>query len=94
MLDRAQAAHTITREVHAETGARLDPELAERITVPVLPLTGEHSSDPAKADIEAVAAALPDACIVVLEGQEHVADVLVPEVFVGHILGFLRGQPT
>jgi pimeloyl-ACP methyl ester carboxylesterase len=89
---RVAAAHTITREVRAETGARLDPELAGRIPVPVLLLTGEHSSDPSKADIEAVAAALPDARIVVLEGQEHVADVLVPEVFAGHVLAFLRNQ--
>jgi pimeloyl-ACP methyl ester carboxylesterase len=39
-----------------------------------------------------VAAALPDARIVVLEGQEHVADVLVPEVFARHLLAFLRDQ--
>ena len=87
---RVAAAHTITREVRAETGARLDPELAGRITVPVLLLTGEHSSDPSKADIQAVAAALPDARIVVIEGQEHVADVLVPEVFAEQVLAFLR----
>jgi pimeloyl-ACP methyl ester carboxylesterase len=66
---RVAAAHTITREVRAETGARLDPELAGRITVPVLLLIGQHSSDPFKADTEAVAAALPDARIVVIEGQ-------------------------
>jgi pimeloyl-ACP methyl ester carboxylesterase len=89
---RVAAAHTITREIRAETRAWLDPELAGRITVPVLLLTGENSSDPAKADIEAVAAALPDARIVVIEGQEHVADVLVPEVFAGHVLAFLRDQ--
>jgi pimeloyl-ACP methyl ester carboxylesterase len=89
---RVAAAHTITREVRAETGARLDPELAGRITVPVLLLTGETSSDPSKADIEAVAAALPDARIVVIKDQEHVADVLVPEVFAEHVLAFLRDQ--
>jgi pimeloyl-ACP methyl ester carboxylesterase len=89
---RVAAAHTIGREVRAETGARLDPELAARITVPVLLVTGEHSPDPAKADIEAVAAALPDARIVVIEGQEHVADVLVPEVFAQQLLAFLRDQ--
>jgi pimeloyl-ACP methyl ester carboxylesterase len=60
--------------------------------VPVLLLTGQNSSDPAKADIEAVAAALPDARIVVIEGQEHVADILVPEVFAEHVLAFLRDQ--
>ena len=90
---RVAAAHTIGREVRAETTARLDPELAGRITVPVLLLTGEHSADASKADIEAVAAALPDARIVVIEGQEHVADVLVPQVFAGHLLGFLRDHP-
>ena len=89
---RVAAAHTIGREVRAETGARLDPELAARITVPVLLVTGEHSADPAKADIEAVAAALPDARIAVIEGQEHVADVLVPEVFAQQLLAFLRDQ--
>jgi pimeloyl-ACP methyl ester carboxylesterase len=89
---RVAAAHTITREVRAETRARLDPEVAGRITVPVLLLTGEHSSDPSKGDIEAVAAALPDVRIVVLEGQEHVADVLVPEVFAEHVLAFLADQ--
>jgi pimeloyl-ACP methyl ester carboxylesterase len=89
---RVAAAHTITREVRAETTARLDPELAGRITVPVLLVTGQNSSDPSKADIEAVAAALPDARVVVIEGQEHVADVLVPEVFAEHLLAFLRDQ--
>jgi pimeloyl-ACP methyl ester carboxylesterase len=89
---RVAAAHTIGREVRAETTARLDPELATRITVPVLLVTGENSADPARADIEAVAAALPDARIAVLEGQEHVADVLIPEVCAEQLLGFLRDQ--
>jgi hypothetical protein len=30
--------------------------------------------------------------IVVIEGQQHIADVLVPEVFAGHLLSFLRDQ--
>jgi pimeloyl-ACP methyl ester carboxylesterase len=89
---RVAAAHTITREVRAETTARLDPELARRITVPVLLLTGSDSHDPSKAAIETVAAALPDARIVVLQGQEHVADVLVPEVFAQQLLVFLHDQ--
>jgi hypothetical protein len=53
-------------------------------------LTGENSSDPSKADIETVAAALPDARIVELEGQEHVADILVPKTFSEYVLAFLR----
>jgi hypothetical protein len=37
-----------------------------------------------------LAAALPDASIAVIEGQEHVADVFVPELFAAHLLTFLQ----
>jgi pimeloyl-ACP methyl ester carboxylesterase len=77
------AAHTITRERRAEAEAKLDPALTARITVPTLLFTGEHSSDLCKGQIEAVAAALPSARIVVIQGQEHVADVFAPPVIVG-----------
>jgi pimeloyl-ACP methyl ester carboxylesterase len=87
---RVAAAHTVTREIRGEMTARLDPEKAARITVPVLLLTGENSPDPSKPAIEAVATVLPDARIVVLEGQEHVADALVPEAFAEHLMAFLR----
>jgi pimeloyl-ACP methyl ester carboxylesterase len=60
--------------------------------VPTLLLTGSDSRDPFAADVETVAAALPDARIVVLEGQQHIADVLGPVVFAEHVLGFLRDQ--
>jgi pimeloyl-ACP methyl ester carboxylesterase len=90
---RVAAAHTITREIRAFSDDTLDPEQAAKITAPVLALTGADTPDELKDDPEAVAAALPDARIVVLEGQQHVADVLVPEVFAGHVLAFLRDQP-
>jgi pimeloyl-ACP methyl ester carboxylesterase len=87
---RVAAAHTITRECRAEAQATLDPQLAAKITVPVLLLVGEQSSDPAKAQVEAVAAVLPDARIEVLEGQEHVADILIPKTFAEYVMAFLR----
>jgi pimeloyl-ACP methyl ester carboxylesterase len=89
---RVAAAQRITREIRAIPEATFDPELAAKVTVPTLMLTGEHSHDPAAADIETVAAALPDARSVVLEGQEHVADVLAPELFAEHVVGFLRAS--
>jgi hypothetical protein len=55
----------------------------------LLMLTGSDSSDPSTADIETVAAALPDARILVLEGQQHVADILVPEVVADEVARFL-----
>jgi pimeloyl-ACP methyl ester carboxylesterase len=89
---RVAAAHTITRECRAESSAWLDREAAAKITVPVLLLTGGDSADRSHAHIDAVMAALPDASIVVIEGQQHVADVMVPEVFAGHLLAFLRDK--
>jgi pimeloyl-ACP methyl ester carboxylesterase len=83
------AAHTITREVKAYLGTRFDPRYAARISCPVLLVAGSESADPAAAEVETVAAALPDARIVVLEGQHHVADTLAPEVFAEPMLAFL-----
>jgi pimeloyl-ACP methyl ester carboxylesterase len=70
-----------------------DPREAARIAVPTLLLTGSESSDPFAADVAAVAAAIPDARVVVLEGQRHVADILAPELFAGHLVAFLRDGP-
>lgn len=88
---RVAAAHTITREFRAEQ-ARFDPEQAAKITVPTLMLVGGDSPEFLKAGIDTVAAALPDARIVVLEGQQHIAIDLVPAVFADHVLAFLRDQ--
>jgi pimeloyl-ACP methyl ester carboxylesterase len=87
---RVAAATTVPRELRGELTARLEPEVAAKITVPVMLLTGEESTDPARAQIEAVAKALPDARVLELKGQGHVADVLEPEVFAGHLLAFLN----
>lgn len=90
---RVAAAHTVTRELIAETQARLEAKQAAKIRVPVLLLTGEESTDPAKSEISAVAAALPDVRLSVLAGQQHIADILDPEAFAKLLLGFLHG-PT
>ncbi|HEU4898535.1 MAG TPA: alpha/beta hydrolase [Actinomycetota bacterium] len=87
---RVAAAPTITRELRAIPEAAFDTGQAARISVPTLLLTGSVSRDPFAADVGTVAAALPDARIVVLEGQQHVADILAPEVVAGHLAAFLR----
>ncbi len=86
---RVAAAPTITREVRGELTARLDPERARRITVPVLLVTGDRSVDPSKVAIDSVAKALPNARILVLVGQEHVADVLDPAGFAAKVIPFM-----
>ena len=90
---RVAAAHTVPREILGESQARLTPEQAAKINMPVLLLTGEQSTDPSKAQVAAVAAALPDAQRLVLARQQHIADILDPETFAKHLLGFLHG-PT
>jgi pimeloyl-ACP methyl ester carboxylesterase len=58
----------------------------------VVLVTGERSVDASRPHAERVAAALPDARIVVLDGQDHVADVLDPAAFAAHIVPFLKGD--
>lgn len=90
---RVAAAHTLPREILGETRARLVREQAARIGVPVLLVIGEASTDPAKAEVDTVAAALPDARLLVLAGQQHIADILDPETFARHLLEFLHSRP-
>ena len=87
---RVAAAHTIPREsLRVEV---FDPGQAAEITSPTLLLTGGDSPDFLRNGIETVAAALPDAQIAVIEGQQHLADVLVPEVFAGQVVAYLYGR--
>jgi pimeloyl-ACP methyl ester carboxylesterase len=89
---RIAAAHTITREVRAELGAALDPAEAATMTVPTLLLVGGDSPEFLRADYETVAAALPDAHVIILDGQQHIAIDLIPDAFAGHVLAFLHDQ--
>lgn len=87
---RVAAAHTILREEPAFADTRLDPDQAARITVPTLLLVGE--SQTMDWQVETVAQALPQAHVVVLQGQAHTADVTAPKLVSAAILSFLR-QP-
>ena len=90
---RVATVHTITREFRAFFDDVFDPEQAARVTVPVLLLAGTDTPEELRDDPETVADALPDARIVMLDGQQHVADVLAPEYFAGKVLAFLRERP-
>jgi len=89
---RVAAAPAIARELRAIPEVPFDPQQAARITVPTLLLTGSISDDPFAADTGTVAATLPDARAVVLEGQQHVADILTPALVAAHLLTFLRDR--
>jgi pimeloyl-ACP methyl ester carboxylesterase len=83
---RIAAAHTITRE-ELYTPAH-DPQQAAKIAVPVLMLIGQDS--PFAAGHVDVAAALSDARVVVLPGQQHVAMDFIPQAFSERVLTFLH----
>lgn len=90
---RLTTVHTITREFQAFYADMFDRERAARITVPVLLLVGTDTPEELRDDPETVVAALPDARIAYLEGQQHIGDVLAPERFAGKMLEFLRERP-
>lgn len=87
---RIAAAHTITREDRGQAERTFDPEEAKKITVPVLVMVGGDSPPAMQADYETVAAALPDARVTVMDGQQHIAIDLIPEEFARRVLTFLR----
>jgi pimeloyl-ACP methyl ester carboxylesterase len=90
---RLATVHTITREFRAFFNDTFDPQRAAGVAVPVLLLVGSDTPEELRDDPETVAAALPDARIAVLEGQQHIADVLAPELFAEPVLEFLRQRP-
>src|SRR5262245_31750937 len=87
---RVAAAHTVPRELRAFAAQVFDPEIAAKITMPVLLLAGADSPDEVKANPEAVAAALPNARIGVLKGQAHIAHLTDPQSFAERVISFLR----
>jgi pimeloyl-ACP methyl ester carboxylesterase len=89
---RVAVAHTIVRECRAEALASLDLDAAAAITVPVLLIVGAESHDPAKPYVGTLAASLPDARVLAIEGQGHLADAFAPETMARHLLGFLTGS--
>jgi pimeloyl-ACP methyl ester carboxylesterase len=87
---RLAAAHTLPRELGADTV--VDPSALRRITVPVLDLLGGDSPEGPQAAARLLADTVPHHRLVVLEGQQHVADQVVPQEFSRHVLDFLTEE--
>jgi pimeloyl-ACP methyl ester carboxylesterase len=91
---RVAAAHTIVRELTAESGDGDEAavrRLASAIGIPVLQLLGGESRDVFAAGTAALDRALPDGRIVVLPGQKHAAHHGDPDHFVAEVERFLAG---
>lgn len=86
---RVASVHTVPREIRAFGEQTFDPTQAARIGIPVLLLVGTQSPPDIQGRPHEVAAALPDARIVELEGQGHMANVTAPELLAAVLEEFL-----
>jgi pimeloyl-ACP methyl ester carboxylesterase len=83
------AAHTVPRETRAEEEYRFEPERFRHLEAPTLLLLGSDSPHNMKATIESWHGALPNSRIVVLPGQQHMAQSTAPDLFVREVQAFL-----
>jgi pimeloyl-ACP methyl ester carboxylesterase len=88
---RLSNAPTIPRELRADAGYWFAPERFRSLRTPTLFLVGGDSPGREQRNAEAVAAALPDARVVALPGQQHLAMYTAPDVFVSEVVRFLAG---
>ena len=87
--NRLAAAHTILREMRINDEYRFEPARFAVMRVPTLLLLGGDSPARFKDAVEAVRAALPDARLAVMAGQQHTAMNTAPDLFLREVLGFL-----
>jgi pimeloyl-ACP methyl ester carboxylesterase len=87
---RLRNAPTLPRELRAEQGYTFEPERFRSMRSPTLLLVGEDSPPRESKNASGVAAALPDARVVVLPGQQHAAMYTAPEIFVREVVRFLE----
>ncbi|MEV5069594.1 alpha/beta hydrolase [Microbacterium sp. LMI12-1-1.1] len=87
---RVASAHTVPREIRAFGEQAFDPAQAARIDIPVLLLVGSESPEAIQGKPRQVAAGLPDARIVELEGQGHMANITAPDLTARVLLEFLN----
>jgi pimeloyl-ACP methyl ester carboxylesterase len=87
---RADAAHTIPRELRAVKAYRFDSEWFGDFGVPTLLLSGGDSPAALRKAGEAVDEALPDSRLVVMAGQGHSAMDTGTDLFTAEVLRFLE----
>jgi pimeloyl-ACP methyl ester carboxylesterase len=88
--ERIKIVPTVLREMVIDRIYRFDAAKFANFHVPTLLLLGSDSPPIFRNAIETLDAALPDARVVILPGQQHIAMDTNPELFVREVLGFLR----
>lgn len=87
---RLRNAPTVPREIRATERYSFDPERFRLMQTPTLLPVGEDSPALELENARTVAEALPQARVVVLPGQQHLAMYTAPEMFVSEIVRFLE----
>lgn len=88
--NRVAAAPTIPRELRAFPASGPHAARAARVTVPTLVLVGEQSPNWGGEEATNLVRQLPDARLLVLKGQTHVAHLVAPQLFAETVLSFLQ----
>jgi pimeloyl-ACP methyl ester carboxylesterase len=89
---RMANARTVPREVAEVYRYVFDPDRFRNLKIPTLLLVGGDSPPIELEYANGVAALLPDATVVVLEGQQHLAMYTAPDLFVREVASFLRAS--
>jgi pimeloyl-ACP methyl ester carboxylesterase len=89
---RLATAHTLPREMLAEAAYSFDARDFQQLKTPTLLVSGSDSPPFLKAATQALTAALPNARLAVLPGQQHIAMYTAPDLFAQTLLAFLSEQ--
>lgn len=88
---RLRNAPTIAGELRVLERYPFSPQRFAHMRTPSLVMVGGDSAGREKDSADAVAAALPDARVAGLSGQQHLAMYADPDLFVGEIARFIEG---
>lgn len=87
---RLSNATTLSRELGGEQSYTFHPERFRNMRTPTLLLVGSDSPPRELENAKGVADALPDARVVLLQGQQHAAMYTAPEAFISEVVRFLE----
>lgn len=87
---RLRNTRALPRELRADAAYAFRPERFGNMRAPTLLLVGGDSPPHELRNATGIAAALPDARVLVLQGQRHAAMYMVPDVFIEEVVRFAR----
>jgi pimeloyl-ACP methyl ester carboxylesterase len=86
---RIGSAATVPRELRLDATLAFDPAPYATCTTPTRLLLGEASPAGQRSVVRSIASALPDSRIVVLPGQEHMAQATAPQLVANAVIPFI-----